>query len=388
MLELEKREDHLTNIKIIGVGGAGGNAVNSMIENGLTGVEFIVANTDVMDLQKSKAKIKIQLGSKATRGLGTGANPDLGEESAKESEEDIKAAIHDADMVIIAAGMGGGTGTGAAPTVAAIARSMGILTLAIATRPFTFEGATRRKNAEKGIKRLREHVDTLILIPNDKLYEIYSDMMIMEAFGKADGILFEAAKAVSDIINQSGYMNVDFADVKAVMSNMGYALMGSGVYEGEDRAVKAARAAITNPLLSELTLDGCKALLINVSGGYDMKLSEFEAVTSVVTNESGKDANIITGLVMSEDMIGSVRVTIIATGVTSEMEKEEIEIPVIEEKPKETQEDQLKQIFARIGRTTDSIDETISNEAEAKPKTDTLTTEKYEIPPFLRKAYD
>ncbi|MBP7194671.1 MAG: cell division protein FtsZ [Candidatus Cloacimonetes bacterium] len=316
MIEFDEKPAQIgTNIKIVGVGGAGGNAVNTMIEHGLLGVEFIAANTDMTDLVKSKATMKLQIGKKLTRGLGTGADPEKGYRSAEESKDEIKSHLEGADMVFIAAGMGGGTGTGAAPMVAKIARDLGILTLGIVTTPFTFEGKKRHTNAEEGIRNLSEFVDTLILIPNSKLSEIYHDISLVDAFRKADNVLYEAAKAVSDIINVSGYINVDFADVKTVMANMGYALMGTGSASGEDRAVLAARAAINNPLLADVSLSGCQSLLINITAGYDFKMSEFEAVNSVVVNETGRAANIISGVITDETISGDVFVTIIATGL-------------------------------------------------------------------------
>lgn len=387
MLELDHTENNFdTKIKIVGVGGAGGNAINTMIENGLTGVEYIAVNTDVMDLRKSKAKIKLQIGKKATRGLGAGADPERGNAAASESTDDIKAVLEGSDMIIIAAGMGGGTGTGAAPIVASVAQELGILTLAIVTRPFPFEGNKRRANAEKGIAGLRKSVDTLIAIPNEKLCQIYKDIQLMEAFGKADSILYEAAKAISDIINQSGYINVDFADVKAVMSNMGYALMGTGIATGENRAINAAKDSIQNPLLSDINLHGCKALLINVTGGYDMKLSEFEEVSNVIVNETGSDANIITGLIMNEEMSGSIRVTIIATGVSAEADGENvIAMPEIHAKDQQEEKKELEEIFSRINQTTSTV---ASSEKDKKTVNVEPFKEKYDIPSFLRKFSD
>lgn len=316
MIEFDEKPGQIgTNIKIIGVGGAGGNAVNTMIDNDLSGVEFIAANTDISDLVKSKAKMKLQLGKKLTRGLGTGANPELGARSAEESKDEIKSHIQDADMVFIAAGMGGGTGTGAAPIVAKIARDLGILTLGIVTTPFPFEGQMRKSNADEGIRNMAEFVDTLIVIPNSKLCEIYADDTLVEAFQRADNVLFEAAKAVSDIINVIGMVNVDFADVRTVMQNMGFALMGTGIAEGENRAVLAAKGAINNPLLADISLHGCHSLLINISSGPDFKMSELEDVSSVIVNETGSAANIIMGVINDEDLVGKVSVTIIATGL-------------------------------------------------------------------------
>ncbi|HNU97429.1 MAG TPA: cell division protein FtsZ [Candidatus Syntrophosphaera thermopropionivorans] len=316
MIEFDEKPGQIgTNIKIIGVGGAGGNAVNTMITKELTGVEFIVANTDNSDLMKNKAKMKLQMGKKLCGGLGTGANPELGERAAEEAKDEIKSHLEGADMVIIASGMGGGTGTGASPIIAKLAKDLDILTLAIVTTPFPFEGSKRMTNAKEGINKLVEYVDTLIVIPNSRVSEIYADRPLLDAFAMADNVLYEAAKAISDIININGLVNVDFADVKTVMQNGGFALMGSGVGEGENRAILAAEAAINNPLLSDISLQGCQSLLINVSGGKDFKMSELEEVTSVIVNVTGSDANIIMGVIIDPDMEEKVTVTIIATGL-------------------------------------------------------------------------
>lgn len=319
MIEFDERPAQVgTNIKVIGVGGAGGNAINTMIKNGLSGVEFIAANTDADDLTKSNAKMKLQLGKKLTRGLGTGANPETGSRSAEESKDEIKSHLEGADMIFLAAGMGGGTGTGATPIIAKIAREMGILTLGIVTTPFPFEGQKRQENADHGIRHLSEYVDTLIVIPNEKLCEIYGSATLITAFNNADDVLYEAAKAVSDIITITGLINVDFADVKAIMQNMGYALMGTGVAEGDGRAINAARAAIDNPLLTDISLAGCQSLLLNITAGEDILMSEVEEVSNVIVNETGSNANIIMGLIIEESMAGKVSVTLIATGLDKE----------------------------------------------------------------------
>jgi len=316
MIEFDERPAQVgTNIKVIGVGGAGGNAINTMIRNELAGVEFIAANTDADDLTKSHAKMKLQLGKKLTRGLGTGANPETGSRSAEESKDEIKSHLEGADMIFLAAGMGGGTGTGATPIIAKIAREMGILTLGIVTTPFPFEGQKRAENADHGIRHLSEYVDTLIVIPNEKLCEIYGNATLMTAFNNADDVLYEAAKAVSDIITITGLINVDFADVKSVMQNMGYALMGTGVAEGDSRAINAARAAIDNPLLTDISLTGCQSLLLNITAGEDILMSEIEEVSNVIVNETGRGANIIMGVIMDESMAGKISVTLIATGL-------------------------------------------------------------------------
>jgi cell division protein FtsZ len=368
-------------IKIVGVGGAGGNAINTMIENKLSGVEFIAANTDMMDLQKSKAKMKLQIGKKSTRGLGTGANPEVGRQSAEESKDDLRTNLEGADMVFIAAGMGGGTGTGAAPVVAKIARDLGILTLGIVSKPFNSEGQRRRQNAEEGIRNLSEHVDTLIVIPNEKLKEIYSDMGIISAFHKADNVLYEAAKAVSDIINLSGYINVDFADVRTVMQNMGYALMGTGTAEGESRAIHAAREALLNPLLSDIKLQGCQALLINITAGSDMKMSELEDVSQVILNETGSTANIIMGLIFDEKMNGKVSVTIIATGLTCS-EEQILAFSSIKPKTIEEASPDIKEILERLKYTQPVQSEIPDNESREEPVP--LSSVKTDIPSFLK----
>jgi len=391
MIEFDEKPAQIgTNIKIFGVGGAGGNAVNTMIDNELAGVEFISANTDLSDLVKSKAKMKLQLGKKLTRGLGTGANPELGERSAEESKDEIKAHLEGADMIFIAAGMGGGTGTGAAPVIAKAARDLGILTLGIVTTPFPFEGKKRKGNADDGIHKMSEFVDTLIVIPNARLCEIYSDLTLLEAFHKADNVLYEAAKAVSDIINVSGLINVDFADVKAVMQNMGYALMGTGINDGENRSVMAAKAAINNPLLSDISLQGCHSLLINITAGPDIKMNEFEDVSSVIVNETGSAANIIMGAIIDPAMIGKVSVTIIATGLKSGGENvfdfPNIAInPAPATKPQETKSaiagDNIEEIFHRLNiNQPNSKDEKHTEAEEEKRQLNPRT----DLPSFLK----
>lgn len=305
-----------TNIKIIGVGGGGGNAINTMIKKNIENVEFIVANTDMQDLDKSLAVTKLQLGKKITKGLGTGANPDYGKESAEESLEDIDQLLENTNMLFIAAGMGGGTGTGAAPVIAAKAREKGILTLGIVTFPFKWEGRQRHENAVNGLVELEKNVDTLIVIPNDKVSELFGRMPLMEAFNKCDEVLANAAQSVSDIINNSGYINVDFADVKAIMSNRGYALMGSGVASGEGRALKAAELASQNPLLSHVSLENCRGLLINVTTGYDFMMEELDDIVNSITSVSGQAGNIITGIINDPDYKDTIRVTVIATGIS------------------------------------------------------------------------
>ena len=382
MIEFDEKPMQVGSvIKIVGVGGAGGNAINTMIENNLTKVEFIAANTDTMDLQKSKAMMKMQLGKKLTRGLGTGANPDLGRQAAEESKDEIRSNLEGADMVFIAAGMGGGTGTGGAPVVAKIARDLGILTLGIVSKPFTSEGKKRKDNADEGIRNLAEHVDTMIVIPNEKLKEIYSDMNIISAFHKADNVLYEAAKAVSDIINLSGYINVDFADVRTVMQNMGYALMGTGTAEGEERALQAAQEALSNPLLSDIELQGCQALLINITAGSDMKMSELDEVSQIVTSQTGSAANIIMGLIFDESMTGKISVTIIATGLNHTEEQDNI-LKAIKTKSNEDANKEIKDILDRLKFTPPPQAEIPTN--TDKEDAFAISSMKTDIPSFLK----
>jgi cell division protein FtsZ len=302
-------------IKVVGVGGGGGNALNTMISSDLEGVEFIAANTDAQALPNNLAPHKIQLGPQLTKGLGAGGNPDVGRKSALEDVSRIQEALAGADMVFVTAGMGGGTGTGAAPVVAQIARDMGALTVAVVTKPFTFEGRRRAKNAELGIQELCDAVDTIITIPNQKLLSIAGDdMSMLEAFQRADDVLLQAVRGISDLIVHPGLINVDFADVKTIMSNMGRALMGTGYGKGKDRALEAARMAIASPLLDEVSVEGATGILLNFTAGPDVRLSEIEAAASLVQESAHEDANIIFGVVTDSSMGDMVKVTVIATG--------------------------------------------------------------------------
>lgn len=303
------------NIKVIGVGGAGGNAVNRMIDDGLSGVEFIAINTDGQVLEQSKAAVKIQIGKMLTKGLGAGANPEVGRRAIEENADEVEVALAGADMVFVTAGMGGGTGTGAAPVVAKIARAQGALTVAIVTKPFDFEGKKRTGRAEEGLSELRRHVDTMIVIPNQKLLAIADrNTLLTDAFGMADNVLYQATKGISDLITVAGLINCDFADVRTVMMEMGAALMGTGEAQGEDRAARAAQQAIGSPLLENVAIAGAKGVLINVTGGPDMTLFDVNDATSRVYDAAGSDANIIVGAVIDPAMEGTIRVTVIATG--------------------------------------------------------------------------
>ena len=302
-------------IKVIGVGGGGSNAINTMIRSNVEGVEFAVANTDVQSLKASLSEKRIQLGKELTRGLGAGADPDIGRDAALEDRHEIQEALADADMVFITAGMGGGTGTGGAAVIAQIAKELGALTVGVVTKPFTFEGRRRQKHGEIGIARLRENVDTLIVIPNQRLLQIATPQMTMlEAFRLADDILVNAVRGISDIINVPGTINVDFADVKSVMSSMGQALMGIGQASGENRAVEAATQAISSPLLEDIDIEGATGILINITAGPDVGIMEINEACSVIQEAAHEDANIIFGAVIDEGMADSIRVTVIATG--------------------------------------------------------------------------
>lgn len=316
-MRFELIEKHAQNarIKVIGVGGGGGNAVNTMVEYGLDGVDFIAANTDLQCLRANRAPIKIQVGKELTKGLGAGANPDIGRNAALEDQRAIVEQVQGADMVFITAGMGGGTGTGGAPVIAKIAKELGALTVAVVTRPFTFEGRHRATQAERGIAELKSCVDTLITIPNERLLEVVShDMTVIDAFKQADQVLHQAVKGIADLIVVHGLINLDFADVRTVMSEMGMALMGTGTSSGEGRAIDAATKAISSPLLEDTSIKGATGILINVTGGPDMTLFEISEASKLVQEEAHEDANILFGAVIDESMRGEVRVTVIATG--------------------------------------------------------------------------
>lgn len=307
-------------IKVIGVGGAGGNAVNRMIEDGVQGVSFIAANTDVQALNSNNAEVKIQLGPKLTRGLGAGSHPETGQKAAEESEETIEDALKGADMIFITAGMGGGTGTGAAPVIAKIARETGALTVGVVTRPFSFEGPKRSKNAAEGIAKLKEYVDTLVIVANNRLLEIVDKKTpMMDAFKEADNVLKQGVQGISDLITSTDYVNLDFADVKTVMENQGAALMGIGRASGENRTVEATKMAISSPLL-EVSIDGAKQVLLNITGGPDLTLFEAQDASEIVSTAAGEDVNIIFGTAINPNLGDEVVVTVIATGIDDEAE--------------------------------------------------------------------
>jgi cell division protein FtsZ len=306
-------------IKVIGVGGGGGNALEHMVTNQIEGVDFISANTDAQALRKSTATTQLQLGTDITKGLGAGANPDVGRQAALEDRERIMEVIDGADMVFITAGMGGGTGTGAAPVVAQVAKEMGILTVAVVTKPFPFEGGKRMKTAQAGIEELGQHVDSLITIPNEKLLKVLGkDMTLLNAFKAANDVLLGAVQGIAELITREGMINVDFADVRTVMSEMGMAMMGTGHASGETRAREAAKLAVSSPLLEDVDLAGARGVLVNITAGLDMSIGEFEEVGNTVKEFASDDATVVVGTVIDPDMTDELRVTVVATGLGSD----------------------------------------------------------------------
>jgi len=314
-IELVDNDISKAQIRVIGVGGGGGNAVNNMIQCGMTGVDFVAVNTDAQDLERSLAPRRFQLGNSLTKGLGAGADPEVGREAALEDRDRIAELVVGSDMVFITAGMGGGTGTGAAPVIAQVAKEIGALTVACVTRPFHFEGRRRRKQAEEGVESLRNCVDTLITIPNQRLISMATERTTMaEAFSLADKVLYEAVKGVSDLINFQGIVNVDFADVRTIMANKGLALMGVGMGSGDHRTVEAAQKAISSPLLDDVSIAGATSVLINITGSSDLTMFEINEASTMIQEEAHEDANVIWGWVIDETMQDEARVTVIATG--------------------------------------------------------------------------
>lgn len=320
MFELVDTQHDSAVIKVIGIGGGGGNAVEHMVVENVEGVQFICANTDAQALKNSKAKYHLQLGEELTKGLGAGADPDIGRKAAEEDKEKIKEVLMGADMVFITAGMGGGTGTGAAPVVAEVAKEMGILTVAVVTKPFSFEGKQRAISAETGIQQLSEHVDSLITIPNNKLLSVLGkNISLINAFKAANNVLLGAVQGIADLITRPGLINVDFADVRTVMSEMGMAMMGTGHASGDDRARKAAEAAIASPLLEDVDFAGAKGILVNITAGLDMSIGEFEEVGDVIKGFISDDATVVVGTVIDPELNDELRVTVIVTGLGQEI---------------------------------------------------------------------
>ena len=332
-------ENNIVKIKVLGAGGAGGNAINDMISAGVTGVEFIAANTDAQDLGKSLADVRIQLGEKLTRGLGAGANPDIGKQSAEEDLEKLKQLLEDTDMLFITAGMGGGTGTGSSPVIAKIAKELGVLTVGIVTKPFGFEGGKRRSNAERGIEELKEFVDSLVVIPNDKLFELPDKTITLQnAFKEANNILKIGIKGVADLMIGNGLINLDFADIKTTMQNSGIAVLGFGEGDGENRAIKATEKALMSPLL-EKSISGASKILLNITGSSDLTLMEAQSIANIVKDAAGKSADdVMFGVNLNDDLKDGIQVTIIANNFVDAVEKNEPFINVALNKTEEKAE--------------------------------------------------
>jgi cell division protein FtsZ len=385
-------------IKVIGVGGAGCNAVNTMIGSSLARVDFISANTDLQALDRSLAPYKIQLGPERTRGLGAGAKPEIGKDAALESKDHIRECLEGADMVFVTAGMGGGTGTGAAPIVASIARELGILTVGVVTKPFQYEGQRRHKHAEEGIRDLRRHVDTLLVIPNQRLLGIVDKSTpLLEAFKVADDVLRQAIQGIADVITTTGHVNVDFADVRTIMSHTGRAVMGMGVSRGTNRAIEAAQKAICSPLLEEGSVEGARGVLLNITGGPNMSLHEIEEAASIIQQTADSEANIIVGQVINPDMGDDLVVTVIATGF--EREDEPAAMPVAPERPSVRAPKPAQPVLAGVGAsaTTDrpmkDLDRPtflrrMSDARESIDRAALAAEDEWDVPTFLRKQAD
>jgi cell division protein FtsZ len=400
MFELVEQFNLNARIKVIGIGGGGGNAINTMIGAKLNGVEFLVANTDAQALEASRAPVKIQLGATVTKGLGAGANPEIGRRAALEDQERIKEYLAGSDMIFLTAGMGGGTGTGGAPVIARMAREVGALTVGVVTKPFVFEGKKRMRQAEEGIEELKHSVDTLIVIPNQRLLSIAAKTTTMlEAFHKADDVLLQAVRGISDLIITPGLINLDFADVRTVMGEMGLALMGASSATGENRAIEAAQRAISSPLLEEVAIQGARGVLINITGGPDLCLHEVNEAASMIQEEAHDDANIIFGAVIDETMSDELRITVIATGFG--MEKEERK-PVLSSTTAVNNSYKAKKVV-HLGTIVDDLNApTWQRKKQGTEELETVTLNKsrlqvagseeeeepYDVPTFLRRQMD
>jgi cell division protein FtsZ len=381
MFEFDESIDQTAKIKVIGAGGGGGNAVNTMILSQVEGVEFIAANTDAQALKNSRAPMKIQLGSKLTKGLGAGANPEIGREAAMEDKARIAEILQGADMVFIAVGLGGGTGTGAAPVIAEVAKELGALTVGVVTKPFSREGKQRQKKADEGVECLKQVVDSLIVIPNDRLLGLAGkNMSILDAFKPSDDVLRQAVQGISDLITTSGLINVDFADVKAIMSERGMAMMGIGIAEGERRAAEAAQKAISSPLLEDIDISGAKGVLVNISGSSNMTMEEFDEASRIIHEKVHEDANIIIGLVINEDLGDQIKITAIATGFGASFEK-----------GRRHAEELKSRSAATLGKVDRDLPTFIRDRQKENPRALRSTMredEEFDIPTFLRKRVD
>ncbi len=378
MFELVDAANQAAIIKVIGVGGGGGNAVQHMLGASIEGVEFICANTDAQALKNSNAKTVLQLGSNMTKGLGAGANPDVGRQAALEDRDRLMDVLEGSDMVFITAGMGGGTGTGAAPIVAQVAKEMGILTVAVVTRPFAFEGKKRAAVAEEGIIELGQFVDSLITIPNEKLLSVLGrDVSLLNAFSAANDVLLGAVQGIAELITCPGLINVDFADVRTVMSEMGMAMMGSGKAQGEDRARVAAEAAISSPLLEDVNLSGARGILVNITAGMDLSIGEFDEVGSTVKEFASENATVVVGTVIDPEMSGDIRVTIVATGLGNLMKEDASRIKLVQNADISVDYKDFERPTVIRNKTPETQEEKISGD-----------TDYLDIPAFLRRQAD
>jgi cell division protein FtsZ len=412
MFEIVEHNSLSARIKVIGIGGGGGNAVNTMIGSRLSGVDFMVANTDAQSLEASQAPVRIQLGGTVTKGLGAGANPEIGRRAALEDQELIREYLEGSDMIFITAGMGGGTGTGGAPVLARVAREVGALTVGVVTKPFIFEGKKRMHQAEEGIEELKASVDTLIVIPNQRLLSIAAKTTTMlEAFHKADDVLLQAVRGISDLIITPGLINLDFADVRTVMAEMGLALMGASSASGENRAIEAAQKAISSPLLEDISIQGARGVLINITGGPDLCLHEVNEAASMIQEEAHDDANIIFGAVIDENMTDEIRITVIATGF-GELREEKKVAPVVQTPAPAPVAPNVASIanatpknrkVVHLGTIVDDLDTpTWQRKKAGSDEVETVTLnktsfefnanqeddDKYDIPTFLRRQMD
>ena len=401
LFEFDSLAEQKAQLKVIGIGGAGGNATNRMIQAGMQGVDFIAINTDAQDLENNAAENKIQIGKNLTKGLGAGAQAEVGREAVQADQEAIEAILEDADMAFVTAGMGGGTGTGAAPMIAKLSRDMGILTVGIVTLPFNFEGPKRMNRALEGIAELRKACDTVIAIPNQKLMSIVeTDTTVVEAFQLADSVLHQAAKGISDLINVHGLINLDFADVQTIMKKMGEAIMGTGVAQGEERAVLAAQQAISSPLLDDASISGAQGVLVNITGSADLTLLEVDAATNIIFEEAGKDANIIFGAVIDPSLGDEIRVTVIATGFNhgqfiTENEKEvELVSTTVQRPTQELLEEVNQPVFKQQNESVEpSVEATEQEAPQPSFKFDDTNPAIYgkedlDVPAFIRRQQD
>lgn len=405
MFEIVEQNSAAARIKVIGIGGGGSNAVNTMITASLSGVDFMVANTDAQSLEASQAAIRIQLGGLVTKGLGAGANPEIGRRAALEDQDKIREYLDGSDMIFLTAGMGGGTGTGGAPVIARVAREVGALTVGVVTKPFIFEGKKRMSQAEEGIEELKQNVDTLIVIPNQRLLSIAAKTTTMlDAFHKADDVLLQAVRGISDLIITPGLINLDFADVRTVMAEMGLALMGAATATGENRAIEAAQKAISSPLLEDISIQGARGVLINITGGPDLCLHEVNEAASMIQEEAHEDANIIFGAVIDDHLTDEIRITVIATGFGAVKEaKKSASLPAPAAVSNIVNAAQKNKKVVHLGTIVDDLDApTWQRKKQGSDEGETVTVnkpgfqfnadqeddDKYDIPTFLRRQMD